>query len=168
MASDLTFEEGIQALIDKAQEQREEVRARYALRLQEELSVIDEKLEHYHCTLNDYLVASGTHAGMSVPNTDDASLVKAMRDSSYRHTIRLWADAHGRRVVMKDLINFITEAGLVNKKMEAHRAIYSAMAFAMTKGEYEKVEPGVYQSAFDVFNPPVLSTPEVPNIEGEI
>jgi hypothetical protein len=166
VATDPTFEQGIQVLIDRAREQRQEVRERYERQLQQALSGIDEKIEHYRCTLNDYLAASGVNSDLPA-TAPDAALVKEMRGASYRQKIKIWADAHGNRVVMKDLINFITEAGLVKKRMEAHRSIYSAMTFAMGKGDYEKIKPGLYQSRSDLRSPRTTYMLDAVDVEGE-
>jgi hypothetical protein len=147
MTPESTFKQGIQVLIDKAEAQREEVRERYARELAEALATIDAKIEHYRCTLNDYLVDNGLTAEIPVngAGVDYDALLKRMKSQSYRQRLKLWSDAHGNRIVMKDLVNAVTKAGFVDKRMEAHRAFYSAMAFALSKGDFEKVEPGIYE-----------------------
>lgn len=144
MTSEGDFEHEIKLLIDTAETQREEIKERYARELEQALASIDEKIEHYNCTLNDYLDRSGVPPVVR-GIASDARLIESMRGVSYRQMLRKWGETHGGLIVMKDVVNFITDAGFVKKRMEAHRALYSAMAFAMSKGDFEKVGPGQYQ-----------------------
>ncbi len=144
MDNEGSFEEKIQVLITKAESQRQEAHERYERELQQALEAVDQRIEHYVCTLNDYLAENGLPTMQATPPWQSA-LIERLKDASYRQMLSIWADDHDGLVVMRELINAVTEAGIFDKRNKAHRSLYSAVSVAKKKGTFERVSDGVYQ-----------------------
>lgn len=76
----------------------------------------------------------------------DSPLLVQMKHGSYRQMLRAWAEDHDGHVVVKELVQAALDSGRFDSRQKAHKTMWSTITQAAKKGEFERVDEGVYEA----------------------
>jgi hypothetical protein len=130
-----------------------------------------EQVDFFRGMLSTYRTAfsqpSGTPSTFvpgAVSSDVDSNLVGKLQGKSYRQMVQLWAEAHGGRIVVKDLVAAAAATGRFDTRTKAHRTLWSTISQAAKRGEIERVDQGVYRTK-SASMPPLLPTTDPMEVE---
>jgi hypothetical protein len=133
-------------LLSEEQAERQRLEQRLVT-AQHALEEVDQRVAAIQATLDAYR----TRHGLTRPAADQVAVTLAdeYHDLNYKEIVLKWADRHDGRVVMREMADSLTAAGIFSEKTKAAGALYPAIK---RLPGFEKIRRGVYERRKGVDN----------------